>query len=95
MDPVMNFFEDRANASSCIKVTTYRVYIANREVKLEVWDRGPAALQNRFIVYARFAELTEGELLEMNTFGETLGNGGYTIEDALMSAHWEVFDANK
>ncbi|MGH1549795.1 hypothetical protein ACRAWB_11725 [Leifsonia poae] len=90
-EEVLAYLNGRTGADEAAKVTTYRVYIHNREVAVEVYDHGPQAGDLRYSAAAYLADLPEVDRHTASR-GFSLGNPEPRLRDALSNVHWWEFD---
>ncbi|MDQ0612780.1 hypothetical protein QF046_000421 [Microbacterium sp. W4I4] len=92
MDPAIEYLRSRRGFTDAASMTTYRVYIHNREVEVAIRDYGDDVTRGRFSAEARLVDVPDGRELVMNTFGLSLGNPDDSVEAALDNVHWNVFE---
>lgn len=86
---VLDYLNNRPDASEAAEITTYEVFIGNRPVTVRVRDSGASAGQHRFAVEAAWTTIDERTPLDT---GFTLGNAEPSLEAALDNVHWWNFD---
>ncbi|TDL44058.1 hypothetical protein [Microbacterium oleivorans] len=86
---VIDFLNGQREAHSAYRATHYAVYFGLREVTVEVQDRGPEAATDRFRVYAEWARPDEESALRGD---HHLGDAAATLEEALASVNWWIFE---
>lgn len=90
-DAVFSYFAQRDDFEEAARITTYKVYINNQPVTVNVYDRGPDAEGIRWSVEAFASDL---DLADRHTGNSnyTLGNAERTLELALDGPHWWIFE---
>ena len=89
-DEVLRFLNDRSGAQEASAVHTYRVWINERDVTVNLFDHGPGTGALRYSAEAHWSDLAEDDR-EPNANGSTTGNPDSTVEMALFNLHWNVF----
>ena len=94
MNEILSFLNSRSNFDDAGQVETFELYIEGRRVRVEVLDRGDAAGSVRYSVTAFMPDVPEADR-EVNSYALTVGNPEATVRDALLVAHWNVFESSK
>lgn len=88
---VLAYLNSRKGSEEAAQITTYAVYINNREVTVNVRDHGVTAGPHRYAVEAYFSDTRRGERDTGNS-GYSLGNPEGELREALSNVHWNQFD---
>lgn len=80
----LQLIHEIAQADDVYELRHFTVYRKNRALDLTILDRGEGSGQHRFTVEVRGANEGDNE--------NSVGHGEATLEDALHSVNWWVFD---
>jgi hypothetical protein len=87
---VLDFLNRHSEGAEAAIKRTYVTWIHNREVTVEVYDRGVGTGELRYYAHAHWTGKNVEEA-KPNSDGNTIGNPDSTIDGALFNLHWQVF----
>jgi hypothetical protein len=91
MDTVISFFDSKPDFSELAHVSTYRLWGPGGRIKVKLNDFGEGAGEGRYLAYAQYADTQGRPEIVVSTYGASLGEPSATVEAALESVDWAVF----
>lgn len=91
MDTVISFFDAKPEFSELAHVSTYRLWGPGGNIKVKLNDFGQSAGDGRYLAYAQYSDSQGRPEFVVNTYGASLGEPAPSVEEALESVDWRVF----
>ena len=89
-DEVIGFLSGRASSSGAARVSSYLVYLDDRQVTVNVMDHGEGTGALRFAVEAYWADLSLDDRMG-GAPGYSMGNPDASLKEALSEVHCNEF----